>query len=109
MLRNLTKNTIISDEIKKSKGLSKTLGLMGKDKPEAIILNTSFGIHTFFLKFPIDVMILDKKNKVVSLKNGLKPNKIFFWNFKYNTVIELADKSITKSKTELGDILDIKL
>lgn len=57
------------------------------------------------MKFPIDILILDNKNKVVAVKENMKPNSIFLWNTKYNTVIELPAGAITKSKTKIGDVI----
>lgn len=74
----------------------KIQGLIGKDKPYALTINTRFGIHTFGLKFPIDVLILNNKNKVVSIKKKLKPNRIFLWNPMYKKVVELPAGTIEK-------------
>jgi len=109
MLKNITKNKLISKEIVFKKGFGKIFGLIGRKEPEVIILNTRFGIHTFFLKFPIDVLILDKKNRVKGLKKGLKPRRIMFWNFRYNIVVELPQGLIKKSETKLGDLLEFDL
>lgn len=89
--------------------MEKIFGLVGQKKPEAIIFFTRFGIHTFFMQFYIDVLILDKSKKVMSLKENLKPNRVFFWNPKYNTVLELPSGSIKKSKTQAGDLLEFSL
>jgi hypothetical protein len=48
MLRNITKKTIISEKIEIVNGISKTVGLLGKNKPKTIFFKTRFGIHTFF-------------------------------------------------------------
>lgn len=109
MLKNITKNTSVSKNLVFKKGLGRIVGLMGKNEPEAIFLKTRFGIHTFFLKFPIDVLILDKKNRVKELKIGLKPSRVMFWNFKYDIVVELPNGSIKKSKTKIQDQLEISL
>lgn len=37
-------------------------------------------IHTFFCKFPIDVILLDKNNYIIDIKYNLKPWRIFFFN-----------------------------
>lgn len=72
----------------------KVIGLIGIDKPYALMIRTRFGIHTFGLKFPIDVLILNNENEVVSIKENLKPNKIFLWNPRYEKVIELPAGTI---------------
>ena len=107
MLVNKTKKTIISKELFKKGALGKIKGLIGEKKARGIILSTRFGIHTFFLQFSIDVIILDKDNRVVALKSDLKPNRIFAWNIKFDKVIELPNGCLKKSKTEAGDILEL--
>lgn len=86
----------------------KCVGLLKNKAPEIIFLKTRFGIHTFFLKFSIDVIILDKNYKVRVLKNSLNPNKIFLWNPKFNNVIELPSGTIEKMQIKLGSIVEIK-
>lgn len=109
MLKNKTRNTIIAKKISKKTFLHKFLGLIAKKNPEAIIFNTRFGIHTFLLKFPIDVIILCSNGEIVALKKGLKANSIFVWNPKFKTVIELPEGSIEKSRTQKGDFVEVSL
>ena len=87
----------------------KVQGLIGKEKPYSLMLKTHFGIHTFGLKFPIDVLILNDKNKVASIKKNLKPNRIFFWNPKFETVIELPEGTINKKKIKINMPIDISI
>src|SRR5581483_5270525 len=102
---NSSKNTTLSKNATFAKSkIAKSKGLIGS-KSESIIIKTRFGIHTFLLKSSIDVLILDKGDKVVALKENLKPNKIFLWPIKYNKIIELKRGKIAKTKTALGDII----
>ena len=71
--------------------LEKMQGLIGKDKAEAFLLETHFGIHTFGLRFPIDVLILNSKHRVVYLKKNLVPYRVFFWNPRFSLVLELSE------------------
>ena len=105
MVKNQTKKTVIAKNFSKKSALGKIKGLMGEKTSQAIVFHTRFGIHTFFLQFPIDIVILDRKSQVVALKKGLKPNRIFFWNIKFDTVIELPGGCLEKSKTQVGDII----
>jgi len=105
MIENKTRKTIIAENFLKKGALGKIKGLIGKKTPQAIVLNTRFGIHTFLLQFPIDVIILDKNGKIVSLKKRLKPNRIFVWDIRFDTVIELPEGSLEKSKTKVDDII----
>lgn len=96
---------MVAIPVKEAKSLKeKIVGLIGK-KPYALLIKTRFGIHTFGLKFPIDVLILDHKNKVVKIKKSLMPNSIFLWNPLYDMVIELPQGTIDKKKIKINDVL----
>ncbi len=82
---------------KKAKNLKEKIqGLIGKNRPEVLMIRTRFGIHTFGLKFPIDVLILNEKNEVMKIKKSLKPNRIFLWNPMYDKAIELPIGTIDR-------------
>ena len=80
----------------------KTIGLIGREKIAPVIFETRFGIHTFFLSKPIDVLILDSQKRVVVLKPALSPNRIFLWNPRYKIVLELSAETIKKYNLKKG-------
>ncbi len=84
-------------------GFAKIIGLIFADNPQAIFFTTRFGIHTFGLSYPIDVVILDDQNRVKVIKPNLPPNKIFFWNPKYSQVVELPWGTINKQRIKVGE------
>jgi uncharacterized membrane protein (UPF0127 family) len=105
-IHNTTRNTVVTDEAKiASNLLDKSLGLLDKRNPRSLLFNTRFGVHTVGLRLPIDLIILDKKNRVVELKENCLPNNFIFWNPIYGKVLELPLGTIRKSKTKKGDIL----
>lgn len=85
----------------------KTIGLLGKKKASAVVLKTRFGIHTFGMKFSIDVLILNKENEVVTLVENLQPNLIFVWPPRFDTVIELPAGEIKKQGITIGKKLEL--
>lgn len=97
--------TLFVNEAKNIK--EKVAGLIGKEKPTSLMIKTHFGIHTFGLKFPIDVLILDNKNKVASLKKNLMPGRIFLWNPIYDKVLELPQGTIDKKKIKINDAVNL--
>ncbi|HVZ67033.1 MAG TPA: DUF192 domain-containing protein [Patescibacteria group bacterium] len=106
MVRNITKNTILSQNVRKALSFKdNAFGMIDGKNGSGLIISTHFGIHTFFMKFPIDVIVLDKNKKVQKLKT-VKPWQIFVWNPKFSVVIELPNGIIRKTKTEVGDRLD---
>jgi uncharacterized membrane protein (UPF0127 family) len=85
----------------------KLLGLLDKNNSRSLLFKTRYGIHTFFLKETIDVIVLDS-NRIVRLLKSLKSNRIFIYSPLYPTVIELPKGTIHKSKTKVGDELELK-
>jgi len=106
ILRNLTNKKTICKNLKACNTfLDRSLGLLLKSNPRNLLFKTRFGIHTFFLKKTIDVVVLDEKRRVINLKNQLAPNRLFFWNPRHQVLIELEAGSIKKSKVRVGDTL----
>lgn len=87
---------------KKLQGLKeKVIGLIGAKKAYPVVFRTRFGIHTFFMKFPIDVIVLNKENRVVNIKENLPTNRIFLWNPKYSTVLELPVGFVNQNRIKI--------
>lgn len=108
-LKNTRTNKIISEDVFEAKSLSdKLFGLINKNKDQTLVLKTRFGIHTFGMNRPIDVFVLDKQGKVVKLRSNLPPNRIFLWNPRYSTVLELPKGTIKQTSVKLGDKLELK-
>lgn len=67
-------------------------GLMGKSRLEAgtgLLLEPCNSVHTFFMKFAIDVIYLDGQYKVLSVRRGMKPWRMDFPVFGARAVLEL--------------------
>ena len=70
-------NLVIEMEIKEAKTFFQKLkGLMFQKKVNYILKLKTNGIHTFFMKIPIDVILTDKNNKILYIYRNLKPNRI---------------------------------
>ncbi len=64
-------------------------------------------IHTFFMRFTIDIVMLDNKRKVIYLKRKLKPFKITGC-LKAKDTIELKEDSIDEFDIKIGDFITLK-
>ena len=65
------------NEIKEINGFWPSFkGLMGQKKLNYGIRLRCNGIHTFFMKIPIDVVLTDKNNNILQIIYNLKPWKI---------------------------------
>lgn len=85
----------------------KAIGLMGKKNSPPMLFKTRFGIHTFFLSKPIDVLVLNSEGIVVVVKSYLKPFRFFFYNPKYNLVLELKKGFTLSQNIKVGDKIKI--
>jgi hypothetical protein len=75
---------------------------MGKE--EALIFPKAPSIHTFFMKFAIDIAFLDPAKKVVACLEKVKPDRILPY-IKSRYTIEMAEDSIREKGISLGDQL----
>lgn len=109
---NTTQQTVIALHAEKADTFSSRMkGLLNRDllpSDEALIITQCQSIHMFFMKFPIDVIFVDRKDRVVGWVKNIKPNYLspIYWNASY--AIELNVGVIEKSNTAIGDILEIK-
>lgn len=58
---------------------SRMIGWIGRKritKDDGILFRDCGAIHTCFMRFPIDLVYLDKANKVVAVRSAIKPWRI---------------------------------
>jgi uncharacterized protein len=56
--------------------LTRLKGLLGKKRlepGEGLLLRPASAVHTFFMRFPIDVVFLDRELRVLALATNLRP------------------------------------
>lgn len=110
---NVTRSTCLATEVGKANNVfSRMVGLLGRKymRPEeALWLVPCKGIHTFGMRFPIDALFLDPGGKVVYALPRLVPQSFSRISWKSHSVLELPAGAIEKSKTEIGDILNVSL
>ena len=84
----------------------KLLGLMNKKNIDyGLLIKNCKSIHTFFMLEPIDVLLLDKDNKILSIKRNVVPNRIVIFNNKKRTnILELPKNSSLNLK--VNEIID---
>jgi len=83
-------------------------GLLGRKElktGQALIIWPCNSIHTYFMRFPIDVLFVNKDNQVVSVIPSLKPYRLSPIYLKSCFVVELPSGSIKSTLTSPGDQL----
>jgi uncharacterized membrane protein (UPF0127 family) len=110
---NLTKKTWLATKVRKADTfLTRLIGLLKRRRlgpEEALWLVPSKGVHTIGMRFPIDVVFLDKTGKVIGTSPDLYPYRFSKFHVAAHSVLELPHGTIRKSRTEVGDQLDISL
>lgn len=108
-IKNKNKNEIVCSNVvvakttyKRMKGL---IGTKGLAMDEAIVIFPCNRIHTFFMKYAINVAYIDKGNKVVRIDQHIMPNRIgkICKNAKY-----VMEYSIKNNKLKIGDTVEKK-
>ena len=84
----------------------KLKGLMFIKNFNYILKFKTNGIHTFFMKTNIDVILTDKKGKILYIYKNLKPNKIILPKRKVKYTYEMPVNYIKNIK--IGDYLNLK-
>lgn len=78
------------------------LGKSGLEPGEGIVLRPAWSIHTFFMRFPIDVVFLDENQTVVRIDESLRP-----WHTASQRgameVVELKAGECARRELEVGD------
>jgi uncharacterized membrane protein (UPF0127 family) len=106
---NVTRGTVLGSEIRiADTGLTRLVGLLGNSELRpgcGLLIEPSSGVHTFGMRFPIDVVALDRHLCVRGVWESLGPFRIAALGFKTHKVLELPVGSIRHSRTQVNDQL----
>jgi hypothetical protein len=92
-------------------GAERRRGLLGRTElgaDEGIYIVPCEWVHTFGMKFPIDVAFLDRNGKVLSLQRNLRPRRLSKLVWRAEGVLELAAGRLAETETAVGDLLDFR-
>lgn len=107
---NSTKNSLIEDSINVADNIvSRTIGLLSKSdlkNGEGIVIKPCCSIHTFFMKFAIDVIFIKKCGEVVATYSNVKPFRILPIHPSSYYVLELKAGEIIEKNIEKHDMIN---
>lgn len=109
IIKNLTKNAVLSEDARLCRGFSKYIGLMFSKKKTLVFefkKEEMIPIHMFFVFFPICLIYLDKNKRVVEIKRNLEPFSYYTPKNKAKYLIEVPNGMIDKTKTGVRDRLN---
>jgi uncharacterized protein len=108
-ISNLNRNTTLADRAEvadhaasRNKGL---LGRTGLGSGEGLWIVPCESVHTFFMKFPIDLVYIDRNKKVKKVRSSVGPWRLSAC-LSAHSIIELPAGVIHATQTGPGDQLE---
>jgi uncharacterized protein len=107
-VKNLTRNMMLATCLDVANTSSKrNKGLLGREclsSGEGLWILPCPAVHTFWMQFPIDLIFLDRKNRIQKLVSGVPPWRLSIC-FCAHSVLELPSGTICNTQTHLKDVL----
>ena len=88
--------------------LARMVGLLGRrelPQGEALVFPACNSIHTFGMRFPIDVLFVDRGWRVVAVRETLPPGRMVWPIWKAWGVVELPSGTLSRVGVAVGDQL----
>ena len=108
-IANSTRSTIVCQEALLATGLVDRLrGLLGTKSlstGSGLLIDPCSGVHTCGMAFPLDILALDRGNRVTGLWLAVGPWRIRGMSLQTSRMLEMAVGTLTPSATRVGDQL----
>jgi uncharacterized membrane protein (UPF0127 family) len=112
IVQNVRTGQLLGDRIQRTRGGREAakglLGRAGLEPGEGLWIVGTLGVHTFGMRFPIDVAYLDGDLRVLHAVHGMKPGRVGRISFRAETILELPAGTLAATDTRRGDRLEIR-
>ena len=109
---NETKGTVVAEDVRFADGIwSRFWGLMGRKSipgDSGLLLRPSSSIHTAFMRFPLDIVFLDRQLRVVKIVAGMKPFRATIAFSGAHSALELNAGMAGRAEVQAGDQLALE-
>lgn len=106
MLMNRETGKVLANDVRVARTFwSRFRGLMFTSEfrtGTALHIQPCQSIHTFFMKYSIDVLYLDSDYKVIAVEKSVRPGRFGRIHRKVSSVVELPIGKISETETEIG-------
>ena len=110
LVRNQTRNTVLGNDVDIADTSAKRrTGLLHHERLEpgtGLWIVPCESVHTFFMKFPIDLVYLDRHKRVRKVRNAVRPWRMSAC-LSAHSVLELPAGTAAATGTRRGDELTI--
>jgi uncharacterized membrane protein (UPF0127 family) len=108
---NLTRGSSVAERCRVAASLrDRTVGLLATPSlpaGEGLLIERTQSIHMFFMRYPIDVVFLDRQTRVTRTVADLRPWRVVWWARGARDSIELPVGALAASGTVAGDQLAV--
>jgi uncharacterized protein len=106
---NGTRETVLAARARLADGpWSRLRGLLGSSRladGDGMVLEPCRSVHTFFLRYPIDVVFAARDGRVVAIAEALPPWRMTSWHPTAWRAVELPAGTVASTRTARGDVL----
>jgi uncharacterized membrane protein (UPF0127 family) len=110
-ITNTTRGTTIAERARVASSLTdRVVGLLATPEVvpgEGLLITGTQSIHMFFMRYPIDVVFVERSGRVKRTVSRLKPWRVIWWVFGARDCLELRAGALDGTGTERGDQLEI--
>lgn len=107
--QNATRGSVLAEHTERTTSARERLrGLLGRDglpHGHALLIEPCNSIHTFFMRFPIDVLFLDREGRVVRALPRLRPWRATRVYLAAHSVLELWPGALEERPAAEGDVV----
>jgi uncharacterized membrane protein (UPF0127 family) len=107
---NRTRGTILATQLEiAGTGSSRNKGLLGRESllpGEGLWIVPCEAVHTFFMRFPIDLVYLDRQHHIKKVRSDVGAWRLSVC-LTAHSVVELPAGTIRETRTERGDAVEI--
>ncbi len=109
MLKNQNGKVLLKNVLMTESFFERSVGLMLKkeipSEADGLLIRPCNSVHTFFMHFPLKIIFLNSKNKVIKIVNKMPPWRISAIYFRASQVLEISSE--TSIEISVGDTLEV--
>jgi hypothetical protein len=108
---NVTRSTVLAASLEVAgSGKTRRKGLLGREglpPGEGLWIVPCESVHTFFMRFPIDLVYLDRENRIKKIRHSVGAWRMSAC-FSAHSVLELPAGTIRRTETQRGDAMEFE-
>jgi len=110
-LKNLRTGLLVATQVETAfTSADRKRGLLGRDglaPGQALVIAPTNLVHTFAMRFPIDIVFANREGRVLKVSRAVPPRRIA-GSLRGFAVLELAAGEAGRSDTRVGDIIQVE-